>query len=158
MPVKTFRPFTPSRRYITVPSFEEVTKWKPERKLTEIRKQTGGRNAYGRITSRAMGGGHKQRLRRVDFKRNKHGIPAKVMAIEYDPCRSARLALLQYKDGEKRYIIAPVGLAVGATVLSGPAAPPELGNALPLKTIPVGIQIHNIELAPGRGAQMVRTA
>jgi large subunit ribosomal protein L2 len=158
MPVKSFRPFTPSRRYITVASFEEVTKPEPERKLVEIRKKTGGRNAYGRITSRAIGGGHKQKLRRVDFKRNKHGIPAKVTAIEYDPCRSARLALIQYKDGEKRYMIAPVGLAVGATVVSGPSAPPELGNCLPLKTIPVGVPIHNLELVPGRGAQMVRTA
>ena len=158
MPVKTFKPFTPSRRYLTVSSFEEVTKRKPEKRLVETRKKTGGRNVYGRITSRAIGGGHKQKLRRVDFKRNKHGITAQVLAIEYDPCRSARLALLKYADGEKRYILAPAGLKVGASVMSGPAASAELGNWLPLKAIPAGMQIHNIELIPGRGAQMVRSA
>lgn len=143
---------------MTVSSFEEITKSRPEKHLVQTRKKTGGRNVYGRITSRAIGGGHKQKLRLVDFKRNKHGIPAKVIAIEYDPNRSARLALLQYQDGEKRYILAPLGLEVGATLMSGPAAPPEVGNCLPLKSIPVGAQIHNLEIIPGRGAQMVRTA
>jgi large subunit ribosomal protein L2 len=158
MPVKTFRPLTPSTRYITVASFDEITKDSPERSLISIRKKTGGRNHFGRVTARGIGGGHKQFLRNVDFKRNKHGVEAEVAAIEYDPIRTARLALLQYKDGEKRYIIAPVGLQVGAKLMSGPSAPPEVGNCLLLKTIPVGLQIHNIEITPGRGGQMVRTA
>src|SRR5205085_7462846 len=123
MPVKTFRPLTPSTRYITVASFHEITKSKPEKSLVEIRKKTGGRNCYGRVTSRGIGGGHKQKIRNVDFKRNKHGIDATVTAIEYDPRRSARLALLLYKDGEKRYILAPVGLKVGAKLMCGPTAP-----------------------------------
>lgn len=122
------------------------------------RKKTGGRNAYGRVTARGIGGGHKQKIRLVDFKRNKHGVQAKVIAIEYDPMRSARLALLEYTDGEKRYIIAPVGVKVGVTLSSGPASPPDVGNALPLKAIPVGIHIHNLELTPGRGGQIVRSA
>lgn len=158
MAVKTFRPITPSRRYITVASFEEVTKDRPERKLVEIRKKSGGRNCYGRVTARGIGGGHKQKVRIVDFKRNKIGVAATVKAIEYDPIRSARIALLEYKDGEKRYIIAPDGLRVGATLMSGPDAPPEVGNSLPLKSIPVGLSIHNIELVPGRGGQLVRAA
>jgi large subunit ribosomal protein L2 len=140
MPVKTFRPLTPSTRYITIADFSDITKTKPEKSLVEIRKKTGGRNAYGRMTSRGI------------------GVEATVAAIEYDPMRSARLALLQYKDGEKRYILAPVGIKVGGTISSGPTAPPEIGNALPLKSIPVGIAIHNIELMPGRGGQMVRSA
>jgi large subunit ribosomal protein L2 len=158
MAVKTFRPITPSRRYITVASFEEVTKDRPERKLVEVRKKSGGRNCYGRVTARGIGGGHKQKIRIVDFKRNKIGVAATVKAIEYDPIRSARIALLEYKDGEKRYIIAPDGLRVGATLMSGPDAPPEVGNSLPLKSIPVGLSIHNIELIPGRGGQLVRAA
>ncbi len=158
MPVKTFRPLTPSTRYITISSFEEITKDRPEKSLVSIRKKTGGRNMYGRLTARGIGGGHKQKIRHVDFKRNKLGVEAIVEAIEYDPIRSARLALLKYTDGEKRYIIAPNGLAVGAKLMSGPTAPPDLGNSLPLKLIPVGISIHNIELTPGRGGQMVRTA
>src|SRR5436190_4530941 len=158
MPVKSFRPLTPSTRYITIASFDEITKTKPEKSLVQIRKTTGGRNCYGRITSRGIGGGQKQKLRLVDFKRNKHGMEAKVAAIEYDPRRSARLALLEYKDGEKRYIIAPNGLGVGAKVVSGNSAPPDLGNSIPLKNVPVGLPIHNIELTPGGGAQMVRTA
>ncbi|MGC8990433.1 MAG: 50S ribosomal protein L2 [Verrucomicrobiia bacterium] len=158
MAVKTFRPITPSRRYITVASFEEVTKDRPERKLVEVRKKTGGRNCYGRVTARGIGGGHKQKIRIVDFKGNKIGVAATVKAIEYDPIRSARIALLEYKDGEKRYIIAPDGLRVGATLMSGPDAPPEVGNSLPLKSIPVGLSIHNIELIPGRGGQLVRAA
>jgi len=158
MPVKTFRPLTPSTRYITIADFSDITKTKPEKSLVEIRKKTGGRNMYGRMTARGIGGGHKQKIRLVDFKRNKHGVAATVAAIEYDPMRSARLALLQYTDGEKRYIIAPVGIKVGVTISSGPTAPPEVGNALPLKAMPVGIAIHNIELTPGRGGQMVRSA
>ena len=158
MPVKSFRPLTPSTRYITIASFADITKTRPEKSLVEIKKKTGGRNTYGRVTARGIGGGHKQKIRRVDFKRNKHGMEAVVAAVEYDPMRSARLALLQYKDGEKRYIICPNGLQVGAKVMSGEGALPELGNALPLKSIPVGIQIHNLELSPGRGAQIVRSA
>jgi len=158
MPVKSFRPLTPSTRYITVANFSDITKSKPEKSLVFTRKKTGGRNCYGRITSRGIGQGHKQKIRTVDFRRDKHGIEAAVAAIEYDPRRSARLALLQYKDGEKRYIIAPVGLQVGAKLISGPTAPAEVGNCLPLRTVPVGLPIHNIELVPGKGAQMVRTA
>ncbi|MCC6819221.1 MAG: 50S ribosomal protein L2 [Verrucomicrobiota bacterium] len=158
MPVKSFRPLTPSTRYITIADFSDITKSKPEKSLVEIRKKTGGRNHYGRCTARGIGGGHKQKIRLVDFKRNKHGVEAIVAAIEYDPMRSARLALLQYKDGEKRYIIAPVGVVVGAKLMSGPMAAPEIGNCLPLKAIPVGISIHNIELTAGRGGQMVRSA
>jgi len=158
MPVKTFRPLTPSLRYITVADFSDITKTKPEKSLVVIRKKTGGRNAYGRVTARGIGGGHKQKIRLVDFKRNKHGVEATVIAIEYDPMRSARLALLQYKDGEKRYIIAPLGIKVGVTVSSGPTAPPEVGNYLPLSAIPVSSAIHNLELTPGRGGQIVRSA
>ena len=158
MPVKSFRPLTPSTRYITIASYDEITKTKPEKSLVYTRKKTGGRNHYGRVTSRGRGQGHKQKVRTVDFKRNRHGIEAKVTAIEYDPIRTARLALLEYKDGEKRYIIAPVGLQVGATLNSGPTAPPEVGNALPLKNIPIGATIHNLEMIPGRGGQMVRSA
>ena len=158
MPVKTFRPLTPSTRYITIASFSDVTKTKPEKNLVVTRKKTGGRNCYGRLTARGIGGGHKQKIRLVDFKRDKHGVEATVSAIEYDPIRTARLALLQYKDGEKRYIIAPNGIRVGARLMSGPGAPPEVGNSLPLESIPVGLSIHNIELTPGRGGQIVRSA
>jgi len=158
MPVKTFRPLTPSLRYITIADFSDITKARPEKALVQTRKKTGGRNMYGRVTARGIGGGHKQKIRRVDFRREKHGVEATVTAIEYDPCRSARLALLQYADGEKRYIIAPNGIQVGAKVVSGPTAPPELGNSLPLRAIPVGVPIHNLEIIPGRGAQMVRSA
>jgi large subunit ribosomal protein L2 len=158
MPVKTFRPLTPSTRYITIADYSGITKTKPEKSLVQIRKKTGGRNMYGRMTSRGIGGGHKQKIRTVDFKRNKHGIEAVVIAIEYDPCRSARLALLEYKDGEKAYIIAPVGVQVGTKIMSGPTAPPEAGNCLPFQKIPVGLSVHNIEVVPGRGGQMVRSA
>ncbi|HXC97913.1 MAG TPA: 50S ribosomal protein L2 [Verrucomicrobiae bacterium] len=158
MAVKFFRPLTPSTRYITIASYADITKTKPEKSLIYTRKKTGGRNCYGRVTSRGIGRGNKQKIRNVDFKRTKHGIEATVTAIEYDPRRTARLALLQYKDGVKTYIIAPVGLGVGAKLMSGPTAPPEVGNSLPLRIIPVGLPIHNIELTPGRGAQMVRTA
>ncbi len=158
MPVKTFRPLTPSLRYVTFADYSEVTKRKPEKSLVETRKKSGGRNAYGRVTARGIGGGHKQKLRLVDFKRNKHGVEATVSAIEYDPGRSARLALLEYKDGEKRYILAPAGIQVGGKVMSGPMAPPEIGNCLPLKSIPLASAIHSIEIVPGGGGQMVRTA
>lgn len=158
MPVKTFRPLTPSTRYISIASFDDITKTRPEKSLVQIRKKTGGRNTHGRVTARGIGGGHKQKLRLVDFKRNKHGMEATVLSVEYDPCRSARIALLEYKDGEKRYIICPQGLLVGAKVLSGDTAPSELGNALPLRLVPVGVEIHNIELSSGRGGQIVRSA
>src|SRR5690242_1731725 len=158
MPVKSFRPLTPSTRYITVADYSEITKRKPEKNLVYTRKKTGGRNSYGRVTSRGRGQGHKQKVRTVDFRREKTDMDAKVIAIEYDPIRSARLALLEYKDGEKRYIIAPVGLQVGTLIRSGSNAAPDVGNALPLKNIPVGLTIHNIEMIPGKGAQMVRSA
>jgi large subunit ribosomal protein L2 len=158
MPVKTFRPLTPSTRYITIADFSDITKTKPEKSLVRIRKKTGGRNAYGRVTARGIGGGHKQKIRSVDSRRSRHGVEASVIAIEYDPLRSARLALVQYPDGEKRYILAPQGLKVGGKVMSGPKAPPEVGNALPLKSIPVSSVVHNLELMPGRGGQAVRSA
>jgi len=158
MPVKTFRPLTPSSRYVTIASFDEITKSTPERKLIEIRKKSGGRNCYGRVTARGIGGGHKQFYRKVDFKRNKYGIEAEVLGIEYDPIRSAHLALLKYKDGEKRYIIAPDGLKVGAKLMNGATAEPEVGNCLPLKNVPVGLAVHNIEISVGCGGQLVRTA
>jgi len=158
MPVKTFRPLTTSTRYITISDYSDITKKKPEKSLVVIRKKTGGRNTHGRVTARGIGGGHKQKIRLVDFKRNKHGVQAEVSAIEYDPIRTARLALLTYQDGEKRYIVAPVGLKVGAKVVSGPTAPPDLGNSVQLKSVPVGLPIHAIEIMPGQGAQMVRSA
>lgn len=158
MPVKFFRPLTPSTRYITIADFSEITKSTPEKKLVFTRKKTGGRNSYGRVTSRGIGRGHKQKIRNIDFRRNRIGEPANVVAIEYDPIRTARLALLEYKDGERRYIICPNGLKVGARILSGSMAPTEVGNALPLKNIPIGLPIHAIELTPGKGAQMVRSA
>jgi len=158
MPVKSFRPLTPSTRYITIADFSDITKTRPEKHLVETRKKSGGRNCYGRVTARGIGGGHKQKLRIVDFKRNKHGVEATVSAIEYDPGRSARLALLEYKDGEKRYIIAPTGIQVGGKVMSGPTALPDIGNSLPLRSIPLAAAIHNIEIFPGRGGQMVRSA
>jgi len=158
MPVKTFRPLTPSTRYISYADYSDITKSRPEKGLVQIRKRTGGRNVYGRVTARGIGGGHKQKIRLVDFKRDKHGVEATVSAIEYDPRRTARLALLEYKDGSKSYIVAPAGLRVGAKLMSGPDAPPELGNCLPLSKVPVGLPLHNLELIPGKGAQMVRTA
>ena len=158
MAIKVFRPLTPSTRYVTYASFKEITKDKPEKSLVITRKKTGGRNCYGRMTCRGLGGGHKQKIRLVDFKRRKYGVAAKVIAIEYDPLRTARLALLEYTDGEKSYMLAPVGLEVGAKVMSGATAPPEVGNSLPLKLIPIGLPIHNLEVTLGRGAQMVRSA
>src|SRR5580692_8089960 len=158
MPMKSYNPTTPSRRFITVVSRAEITKQHPEKSLVEGKKRTGGRNSEGLISSRFRGGGAKKAYRVIDFKRDKTGIPAKVAAIEYDPNRTARIALLNYADGEKRYIIAPEGLAVGATVSSGPEADILVGNALPLKNIPAGTIVHNIELRPGKGAQMARSA
>ncbi len=158
MPIKSYRPTTPTRRFQTVVSREDITKQTPEKSLIEGKQRTGGRNNLGRISSRFIGGGHKQAYRIIDFKRDKTGVPAKVAAIEYDPNRSARIALLHYVDGEKRYIIAPAGLTVGRTVSAGPEADILVGNALPLKNIPAGTVVHNIELRPGKGAQMARSA
>jgi len=158
MAVKKYKPTSPGMRGRTGYTFEEITKKKPERSLVVKRQKRGGRNVYGRITVRHRGGGHKRKLRIVDFKRNKRGIPARVAAIEYDPNRTARLALLNYVDGEKRYILAPVGLHVGDTVLAGPDIDVRPGNSLPISHIPTGTMIHNIELQPGRGGQMVRSA
>jgi large subunit ribosomal protein L2 len=158
MALKSYKPTTPSMRFTQLPAFEEITKTTPERSLTKARKSKAGRNSAGRITIRHRGGGHRRKFRVIDFKRDKHGIPAKVAAIEYDPNRSARIALLNYRDGEKRYILAPAGLVVGATVMSGPEAEPVTGNALPLGKIPLGLPIHNIELTVGGGAQLVRGA
>jgi large subunit ribosomal protein L2 len=158
MPLKTFRPHTSSLRHTILPDYAEITKDTPEKRLTVARRKSGGRNSYGRQTSFRRGGGHKQRYRFIDFKRDKVGIPAKVAAIEYDPNRSALIALLNYRDGEKRYILAPADLKVGRTVTSGPASELESGNALPLRNIPAGLPIHNIELLRGRGGQIVRSA
>lgn len=158
MPVKKYKPVTPSRRGMTGHTFEEITKTEPERSLLVPRKKRGGRNIYGRVTVRHRGGGHRRHIRAVDFKRDKKDIPAKVAAIEYDPNRTARIALLHYVDGEKRYIIAPLELRVGDTVIAGPNAEIRAGNSLPIANIPVGTLIHNIELYEGRGAQLVRAA
>ena len=158
MGLKTFRPATPSLRFKTVTTFDEITKSWPEKSLLDPKPRTGGRNSVGWMTVRHRGGGHKRMYRAIDFKRNKTGIPARVAAVEYDPNRSARIALLHYVDGEKRYILHPIGLQVGSTVVSGPDADILVGNALPLKNIPVGTTIHNIELRKGKGAQMVRSA
>ena len=158
MPVRKYKPTTPGRRGATVSTFEAVTKDHPERSLTRAGKQKAGRGSSGRITVRHRGGGHKRRYRVIDFRRDKIGIPAKVAAIEYDPNRSANIALLHYVDGEKRYILAAAGLTVGATVMSGPESEPTSGNALPLSHIPLGMAVHNVELQPGRGGKIVRTA
>jgi len=158
MPIKTYTPHTASRRFMTSVSREDITRDKPEKSLVESKKHTGGRNSTGRVTSRFIGGGHKQAYRVIDFKRDKYGIPAVVAAVEYDPNRSARIALLHYADGEKRYILQPDGLKVGQKVMSGPEADILLGNALPLKNMPAGTIVHNIELRPGKGGQMARSA
>lgn len=158
MAVKSYKPTSPGRRFVTVSSFDEITTDKPEKSLLVPLKRNAGRNSRGKITVRHRGGGHKRQYRLIDFKRTKDGIPAKVATIEYDPNRSARIALLHYADGEKRYILAPIGLEVGMTVLSGREADIKLGNALPLKSIPLGTMIHNIELHPNAGAQLVRSA
>ncbi|MGE5484398.1 MAG: 50S ribosomal protein L2 [Ignavibacteriales bacterium] len=158
MGVKSFKPTSPGIRGMTVSTFEEITKKKPERSLLTDLKKRAGRNARGKITVRHQGGGHKRAYRVIDFRRDKDGIPAKVSAIEYDPNRSARIALLQYADGEKRYIIAPVGVAVGDTLMSGADADIKPGNALPLRNIPAGTVVHAVELKPGKGAQIIRSA
>lgn len=159
MAVKKYRPYTPSRRQMTTADFSGLTKKKPEKSLTTALPKTGGRNNRGRITSRFIGGGHKRTYRIIDFKRrDKSGVVAKVAAIEYDPNRSARIALLHYADGVKRYILAPEGLSVGMTVQTGPEAEPKLGNAMPLRFIPVGTVVHSVELVPGKGAQLARSA
>ncbi|WP_040198054.1 50S ribosomal protein L2 [Candidatus Soleaferrea massiliensis] len=158
MAIKTYKPTTPSRRQMTVTDYSELSKVAPERSLLAPIKKNSGRNSYGRITVRHRGGGNRRKYRVIDFKRDKFGIPAEVLTLEYDPNRSAHIALVQYEDGEKRYIIAPVGLKIGQKIVSGPDADIKPGNALPLVNIPVGTFIHNIELYPGKGAQLARSA
>ncbi len=159
MSIKSFRPTTPARRHMTVSGFDGIDKHaRPEKSLTEVMKKTAGRNSYGRITVRHHGGGNKRKYRIIDFKRNKLDMPAKVLRLEYDPNRSANIALVEYEDGERRYILAPVGLGAGDTVVAGAAADIKPGNTLPIANIPVGTVIHNIELYPGKGAQLVRSA
>lgn len=158
MALKKFRPVTAASRFRSVSSFDEVTRSEPEKSLTEGLSKKSGRNHHGRLTSRHRGGGHKRRYRRIDFRRNKHGIPGTVKEIEYDPNRSARIALIHYADGEKRYILHPRGLEVGDKVVSGPGSEPRLGNALPLREIPLGTTVHAVEFVPGKGAQMGRSA
>ena len=158
MGIRSFRPYTPGTRQATVSDFSEITKTKPEKSLTKFKHSAKGRNNRGVITSRRRGGGHKRLYRQIDFKRNKLNIPAEVIAIEYDPNRNARIALVQYEDGEKRYILAPLGVKVGTTIISGPDSPIEIGNALPLSKIPLGETVHNIELKAGKGGQIVRAA
>ena len=158
MALKLYKPTSPARRHMTVSDFADVTKSKPEKKLTKAVKKSGGRNNHGHITTRHIGGGHKRRYRLIDWKRNKDGVPAKVAAIEYDPNRTARIALLHYADGEKRYILAPLGVNVGDVLLSGEAVDIRPGNALPIKAIPLGTVIHNVESQPGSGGKLIRTA
>ena len=160
MAIKTFKPVTPSLRWTAISDFSEIQprNKRPEKSLVEHLKRTGGRNAYGRMTSRRRGGGHKKNYRFIDFKRDKRGLNGKVVSIEYDPNRSARIALIEYEDKERRYILAPVGLPLGAVVSSGPGSEIQPGNALPIQEIPLGTQVHNIELSKGRGGQMVRSA
>jgi large subunit ribosomal protein L2 len=158
MAIRKLRPMTPATRFYSISSFEEITKNKPEKALVESNKKSGGRNNLGRITSRHRGGGHKRQYRIIDFKRDKRGIIGKVAAIEYDPNRAARIALIHYPDGEKRYIIASTGLKVGAKIVSGPQAEIEIGNAMPLKNIPAGTFVHNVEFSPGKGGQIGRSA
>lgn len=158
MPVKLYKPTSPGRRGMSVSTFEEITRSEPEKSLLAPLRQKAGRNNQGKVTVRHRGGGHKQRYRIIDFKRDKHGIAAKVSTIEYDPNRTARIALVVYSDGEKRYILAPVGLKVGDLIMSGPTAEIRVGNALPIYRIPLGTQVHNIELQSGKGGQLVRSA
>lgn len=158
MGIRVYRPLTPGTRQSSIADFSEITKTEPEKSLTKFKHNAKGRNNRGVITSRHRGGGHKRLYRQIDFRRDKHNVPAKVAAIEYDPNRNARIALLFYKDGEKRYILAPAGLEVGATVIAGVESPFEIGNALPLGKIPLGTEVHNIELTAGKGGQMVRSA
>ncbi len=158
MGVKTYRPTSNGRRGMMVSDFSEITKKKPERRLTEAMRKTGGRDNLGHATNINKGGGHRRRYRKIDFKRNKEDVPAKVAAIEYDPNRSSRIALLHYADGDKRYILAPDGLKVGAKIMSGEKAEPEVGNCLPLSHMPLGTIIHNVEIKPGKGGQIARSA
>ncbi|OFX23594.1 MAG: 50S ribosomal protein L2 [Anaeromyxobacter sp. RBG_16_69_14] len=158
MGLKTYKPTSAGRRLMSVSDFAEITKRKPEKKLTEALRKSGGRNAHGHITTRHMGGGHKRRYRVIDWRRDKDGVPAKVASVEYDPNRTARIALLHYKDGEKRYILAPIGVNVGDTLVSGEGVDIRPGNTLPIKSIPVGTVIHNVEMQPGSGGQMIRSA
>jgi large subunit ribosomal protein L2 len=158
MALKTYRPHTPTSRYKVLPAFDEITKDKPEKKLCKPLRKSGGRNNRGRLTSRHIGGGHKRKYRVIDFKRKRRDEAAEVRAVEYDPNRSARIALIQYADGEKAYILCPVGLKVGTKVIAGEKVAPKPGNAMPLKSIPLGTSIHNIELKPGRGGQIARSA
>jgi large subunit ribosomal protein L2 len=158
MGIRRYKPTSAGRRNMSVSTFEEITTRRPEKSLLEPIRKRGGRNNYGRLTVRHRGGGHKRAYRVIDFKRDKHGIPAKVATIEYDPNRSSRIALLHYRDGEKRYIIAPLGIRVGDPIMSGPTADIRVGNALPLRIIPLGTQVHNVELQMGRGGVMVRSA
>ena len=158
MGLKSYKPTSAARRHMTVADFAEITKAKPEKKLTRTVKRTGGRNNHGHITTRHIGGGHKRRYRIIDWRRDKDGVPAKVASIEYDPNRTSRLALLHYKDGEKRYILAPIGVAVGDMLMSGETVDIRPGNSLPVKGIPLGTVIHNVESQPGSGAKMIRSA
>lgn len=158
MPVREYKPITPGRRGATVSDFSDVTKVEPEKRLTEALRKSGGRNNVGRLSVRHIGGGHKRRYRIIDFRRDKDGVPGVVEAIEYDPNRSPRIALIKYRDGERRYILAPQGLNVGDEVVSGEKVEPRVGNCMPLRSIPTGLLIHNVELTPGRGGQLVRSA
>jgi large subunit ribosomal protein L2 len=158
MPLKSFKPVTPANRYKMLPGFDEITKSKPEKSLLEVKKRSGGRNNQGRITCRHIGGGHKKKYRLVDFKRNKRDQVAEVVGIEYDPNRTCRIALLKYEDGTKSYILAPSGLTDGDKVVSGESVEPKVGNAMPLKNVPLGTAIHNIELRPGSGGKVARSA
>jgi large subunit ribosomal protein L2 len=158
MPLRSYKPTSPGRRFVTRPTFEEITTDKAHKPLLEPKKRISGRNSQGRLTVRHRGGGEKRHYRRIDFKREKWGVPARLATVEYDPNRSARIGLLHYRDGEKRYMLVPNGLDVGDTVVAGPQAEARVGNALPLKNIPLGTTIHNIELVPGRGGQIVRSA
>ncbi len=158
MAVKKYKPITPGQRFKVINTYDEVTTRKPEKSLTKRKKSTGGRNNYGKMTNRLVGGGHKKKFRQIDFKRDKDDVPGKVKSIEYDPNRSALIALVAYKDGEKRYILAPEGLQVGQEVISGEKPSVEVGNALPLKNIPLGTVIHNVELQPGKGGELARGA
>ena len=158
MALKKLKPVTPGTRHRLAPSFEEITASKPEKSLLVTRKKSGGRNNVGKMTMRYIGGGHKQKIRLIDFKRDKQGVPATVKSVEYDPTRSARVALLYYVDGEKSYILAPAGITVGQEVIAGPEVAPEVGNALPLAKIPLGTIVHNVELKPGKGGAIARSA
>ena len=158
MPIRKFKPVTAASRFRSVSTFEEITRSEPEKSLTEGLPKKSGRNHHGHITSRRRGGGHKRRYRRIDFKRRKDGVPGVIAEIEYDPNRSARIALIHYADGEKRYILHPRGLGVGDTILSGPGIDPNVGNCLPLREVPLGTVVHGVELVPGKGAQLARSA